>query len=114
MSTPSVEQPSPTVDDGMEARLAAFAQLDGGARADAETPLLRELILATGRAANGGEFTSDDIRPHLPMVNMNRIGRVFASLKAEGRLVETGWRSSKVPSAHGRKVGVYRLAEWLQ
>lgn len=111
--TTAVEQASPSLTEGMRERLEAFARLDEGARAEVETSLIRELVLDVGRSLSGEWFTSDDIRPHLPYVNMQRVGRVFAALKREGRIVEVGWRCSKVPSAHGRRVGVYRVAPWL-
>lgn len=116
MATKSREE---LVIDGRRAELAkrlAFAKLDEGSGAKWEMAVIRTAITFAAdnptwdAVAEAWLFCTDDIRPLLPEVHPNRIGRAFALMAEEGKIVVVGMRKSRVESSHSRRVLTYRKA----
>jgi hypothetical protein len=106
--------------DGRKAELAkrlAFAELDEGTGASWEMAVIRTAIAYAADNPSWDplteqwSFCTDDIRPLLPEVHPNRIGRAFALMAEEGKIVVVGMRKSHVVSSHSRRVLTYRKAE---
>ncbi len=94
-------------------KLLAFEKLDEGSGAKWEMAVIRTAIKFAADnptwdpIAERWSFCTDDIRPLLPEVHPNRIGRAFALMADEGKIVVVGQRKSRVVSSHSRRVLTY-------
>lgn len=89
----------------------AFARLDESDRKQWETNvIMRAIEFVADNTGVDETFSSDDVRPLLPEVHPNRIGRCFALAQKRGKIEAVGWMKSGVVSSHARKVGTYRKA----
>jgi hypothetical protein len=117
--TATKTHPRDLVIDGRKAELAkrlAFEQLDKGSGAAWETSVIRTAIAYAADnptwdpVAQAWSFCSDDVRPLLPEVHSNRIGRVFGLMAQEGKIVVVGFRKSHIETSHSRRILTYRKA----
>jgi hypothetical protein len=58
-------------------------------------------------AATGVPFSANNIRPLLPDVNTNRIGREFKRLHEQGELRCVGEEVSEKKTTHGKNIGMW-------
>lgn len=103
--------------DGRKAELEkqlAFEKLDQGSGAKWEMAVICTAIKYAADnptydpIADQWSFCTDDIRPLLPEVHPNRIGRAFFLMAEQGAIVVCGQRKSRVVSSHSRRVLIYR------
>ena len=71
--------------------------------------LLDRIILQFADGA--GTFTSDDVRPYLPLgIRPNSLGAAFLRAAKKGWIKEVGYQQSERPEARGRRVLVWKGA----
>lgn len=101
-----------TVEDAIAAAEAelqeAYARLDASDRSGWETSVILTAIRFC--ADQGGAFSANDVRPLLPEVNTNRIGRCFALARELGEIVPVGAVKSSDRGTHGKPVARWRKA----
>lgn len=90
----------------------AYARLDESDRGMWETNVILQAIeFVADNTPTGKTFCSDDVRPLLPEVHSNRVGRCFALAAKRGLIEVVGFRKTGVKTSHSRRVLTYRKAE---
>ncbi len=85
----------------------AFAGLDATDYADETTAILKAIERV---AAEGREFSANDVRPHLPECKSARVGRCFALAQERGWIEFVRLTKSSDKGTHGKRINVYRIA----
>lgn len=84
----------------------AFAQLDATDRGGWERSVI--LTAIEHLADQGRPFSANDVRPLLPEVNTNRIGRCFALAADRGLIEFVGYVRSTDRGTHGKRIATWR------